>query len=47
MIQQVSACTAKIIGDYFVNGTVPKSGTKCEVESVLFPDEDAEDDASA
>ncbi|CDW99435.1 hypothetical protein, partial [Sporisorium scitamineum] len=34
---QPSKCINKIIGDYFVNGTVPEKGVKCDVDESPFP----------
>ncbi|GAC76980.1 hypothetical protein PANT_22d00283 [Moesziomyces antarcticus T-34] len=36
-MSQPSKCMDKIIGAYFVNGTVPHKGTKCGVDSSPFP----------
>lgn len=36
-LSQPSKCINRIIGDYFVNGTVPDKGTKCEVDESPFP----------
>ncbi|KAK4152578.1 TAP-like protein-domain-containing protein [Chaetomidium leptoderma] len=35
-ISQFSNCTAQIVQTYFANGTLPASGTVCEVNSPLF-----------
>ncbi|KAL2130243.1 hypothetical protein VTI74DRAFT_6720 [Chaetomium olivicolor] len=35
-LSQASACTTKILQAYFVNGTLPKDGTLCEVDALLF-----------
>ncbi|TCD60883.1 hypothetical protein EIP91_009374 [Steccherinum ochraceum] len=34
-----SKCTARAIRAYFQNGTLPKEGTVCEIESSIFADE--------
>lgn len=36
-MSQPSKCIDKIIGEYFVNGTVPHKGTKCDVDESPFP----------
>ncbi len=36
-MSQPSKCINKIIGDYFVNGTVPEKGIKCDVDESPFP----------
>lgn len=40
MISQGSLCTAKAVISYFVNGTLPESGTVCEVDAVPFSGDD-------
>ncbi|CBQ72234.1 conserved hypothetical protein [Sporisorium reilianum SRZ2] len=36
-MSQPSKCVNRIIGDYFVNGTVPQKGVKCGVDESPFP----------
>ncbi|TKY87409.1 hypothetical protein EX895_004087 [Sporisorium graminicola] len=36
-MSQPSKCINRIIGDYFVNGTVPAKGVKCDVDESPFP----------
>lgn len=31
-----SLCTARVVRDYFRNGTLPEEGKECEVESRMF-----------
>ncbi|KAK1218736.1 hypothetical protein PQX77_018561 [Marasmius sp. AFHP31] len=37
-INSPSACTAKVIREYFVNGTLPKEGTVCPMDGSPFDD---------
>ncbi|KAK1221312.1 hypothetical protein PQX77_015884 [Marasmius sp. AFHP31] len=36
-----SACTTKVVREYFVNGTLPDQGTICPMDGTLFPDPSA------
>ncbi|KAH9883329.1 TAP-like protein-domain-containing protein [Xylariomycetidae sp. FL2044] len=36
-LSQPSACTSKILQEYFINGNLPEEHTVCEVDAVLFP----------
>jgi hypothetical protein len=40
---QASLCTARAIRSYFVNGTMPIKGTKCDVKVALFSGNDGWD----
>ncbi|KAK1223678.1 hypothetical protein PQX77_013436, partial [Marasmius sp. AFHP31] len=33
-----SVCTAKVVREYFVNGTLPEQGTICPMDGTLFDD---------
>ncbi|KAK5997430.1 Serine protease Hip1-like protein [Cladobotryum mycophilum] len=43
-LMQGSLCTARAVRSYFVNGTLPKKGTKCEVKVPLFSGEEGWDE---
>ncbi|KAK6075460.1 TAP domain-containing protein [Seiridium cupressi] len=40
-LEQTSACTSNIINEYFLNGKLPAPDTLCEVDTSLFPGNDA------
>lgn len=36
---QVSLCTARIVREYFLSGTLPPNGKICATTEILFPEE--------